>query len=232
MVKCKLDGKVWFIYENMNEFSASIHKDKLMYYREAQVGDYVLSDNGYYIPVIRRYEYVKTTRFKEKVPRCKLTFPFYTFNYSVDYLVDRKIIFTRALSASYSAYKLSGKELAILKLLKSGYSLVDCIKHVYPNRYFMRLIRVLSNPIFINKIEGMAMSLKSQIESQGINHEYIAKKMKDILEAPKPNATLVKYALETSIQLLEKVSPNVVSPTDTKSLVNEIRSELSSSMVN
>ena len=60
MVKCKLDGKVWFIYENMNEFAASIHKDKLVYYREAQVGDYVLSDNGYYIPVIRRYEYVKT----------------------------------------------------------------------------------------------------------------------------------------------------------------------------
>ena len=65
-----------------------------------------------------------------------------------------------------------------------------------------------------------------------INHEYIAKKMKDILESDKPNATLIKYALETSIELLKTApSTSTIHSTD-KSLVSEIRSELSSSMVN
>ena len=76
------------------------------------------------------------------------------------------------------------------------------------------------------------MSLKDSIEANGINHEYIAKKMKDILESDKPNATLVKYALETSIELLKTApSTSTIHSTD-KSLVSEIRSELSSSMVN
>ena len=128
--------------------------------------------------------------------------------------------------------KLGYQSLTVLKLIKSGYSLRSAIKHVFPNRYFLRLIRLMSNPLFIKELENMAMSLKDEISNQGIDHAYIAKKIKDILEAEKPNSTLTKYALETSINILQQVNPNLAMPVEGKSLVSEIRKEMSSTMIN
>lgn len=231
MIKYTIHSSIYYVYETVNEFSASMHKDKLKPYREAEIGDYVLSHNGYYIPVVNKQQLSKKTRVGI-VYRTKLVFPYYVFQFPLNVFADVPVIFKRTLNTSYKGKGLSGQELAVLKLMESGYKLVDAIKHVYKKRHFVYLIKVLSNPRFINKIEKIAMSLKDQIESQGINQEYIAKRIKSILDDDKPNATLVKYALETSINLLNQVKPSLVSTETSKELRNEIRSELSSSMIN
>ena len=233
MIKMNFDNKPCYIYQSVNEFRASIHKDKLKEYVDAEVGDYVETDNGYYIPLL---DY-KDSVFKHKqyglLQRRVLIFPYYTFRYIVrkDHK-KKRMVYNRSLSAITNNRKLSLYESLVLKLMSEGFTLYQATKHVYPTKHFHRLLKMLSNPNFTNRLKGIAMSLKDSIEANGINHEYIAKKMKDILESDKPNATLVKYALETSIELLKTApSTSTIHSTD-KSLVSEIRSELSSSMVN
>lgn len=233
MIKMNFDNKPCYIYENMNEFRSSIHKDKLKEYVEAEVGDYVETDNGYYIPLLG----YKDSTFKHReygiLQRRVLIFPYYTFRYIISQSHKKKrMVYQRSISAITNNRKLSPHESMVLKLMSEGFTLYKATKHVYPDKHFHRLLKMLSNPHFTNRLKGIAVSLKEHIESNGITHEYIAKKMKDILESDKPNATLIKYALETSIELLKTApSTSTIHSTD-KSLVSEIRSELSSTMVN
>lgn len=233
MIKMNFDNKPCYIYESMNEFRASIHKDKLKPYYETEVGDYIETDNGYFIPLLRYQDKLYKHKVYGLTTKRILVFPYYTVMYLIDHVKkNKRIVYKRSISYTYHNNHLSAQEVAILKLMEQGYPLYKAIKHMYPNKHFQRILRVLSNPKFTNRLKGIAMSLKDSIEGHGINHEYIAKKMKDILESDKPNATLVKYALETSIELLKTApSTSTIHSTD-KSLVSEIRSELSSTMVN
>lgn len=232
MIQLNFLNQIHYVYETMNEFRSSKDKNKLKPFRVADVGDYVLSDNGYYIPVTRIHDYVKTMPDKRKLQYRRIVFPYYSYYYSKASDIVRPMIYRRHKVMPGCVMPLGYQSLAVIKLIKSGYSLSNAIRHIFPNKYFLRLIRLMSNPLFVKQLENIAMSLKDEISSQGINHAYIAKKLKDILEAEKPNSTLTKYALETSINILQQVNPNLATPVEGKSLVNEIRKEMSSSMIN
>ena len=235
MIKMRFDNKPCFIYENMNEFRASIHKDKLKPYTEAAVGDYVETDNGFYIPLLSYRDSTFKSRIYGLIVRRLLIFPYYTFRYALNDQHThkrRRMVYKHSITGLSNNRYLSAHEAMVLKLMEQGFTLYQAVKHVYPNKHFHRLLKVLSNPKFINRLKGLAMSLKDSIESQGINNEYIAQKIKDIFESDKPNATLIKYALETSIELLKSSPSTSTIQSGDKSLVGEIRSELRSTMVN
>lgn len=103
----------------------------------AQKGDYVLSDNGYYVPLIRRHQ-----RTRNNVTRVQMIFPLYIYNNFVNKLTNQfstkyfiwKPNHGSDVTTLKGNYKTVNMEM-ILKLMDNGYSYARAYKTVFAFKY-------------------------------------------------------------------------------------------------
>jgi len=175
--------------------------------------DYVHTNNGYIVPIL----YI-STQYRKGRDYHILSFPnnnkgiivstikegkIYTPPYRIYFHRDQK---PRPYGLNYRF---------IYNLILSGVPLLEAVALAYPNMKKASMLRVASEVIneevikkYINTEDKM--NLKESLLENGITYNYITKKLKQILDDPKETKSLKQFALQTSINILDKPDNNSI----------------------
>lgn len=208
--------KYYTVYENYDEFLKAGCNLELPI--NAKEGDYVQTDNGYYIPVIKRTDYPpKGTKLYWSY---KLSVPYqdiFGYDYKDPNRINpyKPIMFKRERKQQITR-KLNAKAVFIGNLLLQGipleavYALAYSKKDKFSKYNFKRL---LGDPVFANYIKDVYMNeIKQALLDNGITYDAIAKEIKTSLQ--KSNVTLneKKWAIDLAVKLLDNCKQDVPIP--------------------
>lgn len=220
IVSCFVDEgtsvkKDYILYEKVEEVDAL--GVKIVPVEHAQRGDYCRSDNGYYIPVIRRIE--KRTA---KAPECLfITLVFPRWQFRVTKYLDTGKMSRKTFSYPFEPRqvertKLSAKMILVASMMAKGISPYDAMRVAYPsNKGFYRekrLKEMMDNDNFVNYIisRSEVKNLKEALNKEGVDYEYLAKHLKNEIESGgKTSFDAIKFGF------------NLVNASDTKTDVKE-----------
>lgn len=187
--------KTYLIYgtlEALSEANITLHDN----IATAQIGDYLASNNGYYVPVVNRHDVKRV--FKHSIRYAiLLQFP---GRKSIAFYPEKPIGF------QYDPYlvdlpnnKIKLKEKAIIYMLERGLTFFEAVSFAYNqplNMVKLQLLNLINNQHFYHIAkEYIAMNLKDNLDDLGITKEYLAAKLKDILDDKTENPALRKQAL-------------------------------------
>ena len=206
MFKILNNGRTYFVLENEQDRRAlGITPVSLL---ECKPGDYILSRNGYYVPVLDRETRVRTIH-KRKMSVVVIVLP----NYRL-YLqnLNTKSTFYYRRDKVVSFKNLSPKMKMVIKLVQEGCHYDLAIKTIYGARNVkQKIYSLLNNEKFVLLMKDSIMSLQNELINQGITFQSIAEQFKAILDNPKANPALKKYAMEVSLKSLETKAPEQLS---------------------
>lgn len=197
------------IYENHEEAVANNIVPKELI--RAQKGDYILTDNGYYVPVTNTAFYYQNNNtkcmFKISLPRMKWVC-------ACD-LEHTQLYGKRQLIYSFEPQDKSIKKLSVhvklfANLLVRGMDLFSAYRKVFGNKrnqdMISRISRLLEFEGFYKYLEskGYMNTAKNELKKSGIDMEYFVKKMKGLMESDTAPPPLRKWAFETVFKLLNE----------------------------
>ena len=206
----RIGGKQdYFIYENEEEWNRLGIKAKT--FANAQVGDYIKSDNGYYVPVVSIHKYpspanTKTIIYKFFFPRQEQIVHIYKSSGDV-----QKMSFIYEINCKKQVKPLrqiTTRVRLMFDYIAAGWDIMAAfdasynIKGTFKKHQY--LMKILSNPAIIDFLkEHKAMNkLKESFKSKGVTEEWLAIQCKDILEDKKAPAALRIKALESAREIL------------------------------
>jgi hypothetical protein len=201
------------IYENPQEFAESGLSCKHVI--DAEIGDYILANNGFYIPVINIIPLTKGIR-----PCKKIYFPRYSImawqrkDNSWGY---RNIIYPLSASNGEGPTRMTGKVKLFGSMIAKGYDFYDSFYKVFNTVNYNILDNIIQSDKFITYLEGLGYmdNLRKSFENKGITGEYIADKIIAILdeETHKDNVQLKKWALESAMNIINDKRPEITKNT-------------------
>jgi len=219
MYKILNNNRTYFILENEQDRRALDVKPVSLL--ECKPGDYVLSRNGYYVPVLFR-ETVTRVIHRRRMSVVKVELPNYTL-YLQNLNTKSTFYFRRDKIKSFN--NLSPKMKMVVKLIQEGCAYDLAIKTIYGARNLKyKTYSLLNNEKFMLLMRDSIMSLQIELKAQGITFESIAQQFREILDNPKANPMLKKYAMEVSLKALEVKAPEQTSTG--ANLRDEINSEM------
>lgn len=216
-ITSKGEGRVQFvIYENENEVKEAGIKYKIPYWAEStdkpdlEIGDYILTDNGYYIPIRKIYHQLYEKRQRETYRyRC----PMYEFNLSRNIITGKcfRSTITYNPDAKQAIRKSLNKVLSpnrkyLIALLKNGLDFTTAVKAAYPRDTTKAFDYILNDNDFIQLLimEGHMKQLQQEMIDAGITGAYFANKVKEILDDEKSGNDLKKHCLTIAKDILSK----------------------------
>lgn len=201
----------WYrCYDNHKDFL----KDQYVYgYKLTDIcnpkeGCYVLTYNGWYVPIIRVNSYDAKVNnaaiYKITIPRNTCTI---YINHSRMPRKSSQFVFYPDRQPKITMSK--PKYVAVIYLMKKGMPIYDAVQYVFPKleeKKVLQLINMLLNTEdVLQLIKDQTMSkLKDELKEQGIDQTWYVNQLKKILDDPDANANLKKHALEVIGNTLEK----------------------------
>jgi len=196
-------------YDNHKDFmkDAYVYNYTLCEKRTPCEGAYILTDNGWYVPILKVviFDNLKNNKsmIRFYIPRRVYTF-FINHNDKVRHSAfvfypDQKVL-----------YKLpKARYVVIAMLMEQGMPIFEAVAYAFPKHSEKNNLRVVTTLMneesILNLIKGQAMSrLKDEMLNQGISAEWYVKQLKDILSDTKSNPNLKKYALEQIGRTIEQ----------------------------
>ena len=212
----------------------------------AVTGDYLKSDNGYYVPIVdvRKLSFAskigkpskgKTDLWVVRLPKQELRVEFFTasgfrkrrvFNYIPELAgVDRKKKFV------------TPRNKLLIRYVEAGFDIYDAFNLVYPgyksiHRIDQLLSMIIENPNFVEylKKESKLVSLKEEFRKGKVDEIWLATQLKTIIEDSASNAQLRMKALEMTMHVLGQktqadadINMAVAKQGFAKELMNEIK---------
>jgi len=226
MIKCTRQTKYKkiedIIYENEEEFANSCIP--LVKLDNCKPGDYVKSDNGYYLPVIHVRKHNRKTYGYESI-MVSIEFPakyiysnlYYknsgkfrqkVFKWSRDERVNEKRTFANARMKLMAFYLSQGMDIYLA--FELTYS-----KYKSKSKLEQMLGFILDNEDFKKHIKetGIMASIQEEMKKQLLNNELIVTELIRIIKDPGANPALKKFALEKSIDLNARTAVNITDST-------------------
>lgn len=212
-----------YVYRNNKKTLVKVYENKeeadkagitVVDWMNCKEGDYILTSNGYYVPVVNRYDMPLRGAKIEKL--IAITLPRMTaklFKYRGSNLLRRKhIIWSRDETKTQEYKFLSGQAKLLIKYVQSGFDLLTAYSMAYTNKSKPKMQQVLSklmdNERFVKQLfENKHMDkLVAALNEKNINYEWLAKNLKDIIEDPKCHASLRQFAITIVKDALDKSS--------------------------
>lgn len=209
----------YFIAENEQERKALDIKPVPLL--KCKAGDYILSKNGYYIPVLDRSTHTRFSRGR-KIPFEKIVLPNYALFVQN---INLSTTFTFKRDRVVSHINISPKMRTVLILIRSGVPYDLAIKTIYGAKNMQKKVySLLNNNRFISMMKDEIMSLQKELGKQGVTLATIAEQFSNLIKDPKANSTLKKYALEVSLKALDQSAPELAA--SGANLKDEIKQEM------
>jgi len=174
---------------------------------EAQPGDYLLSGNGYYVPVLNLYthENKRTILHILYMPlNHKLSYHYY--KKSKKYSPVRSFIFDRNGKPHPMTY-VSPNAKMLIKLVKEGVSLVNAVTMCYSVDGSRRTVLGILNRLIRSKpfvelfIKEVKMDLADKLKNNGLDEDFLFKITKEIITDKKENSKIRQQAYEFAIAI-------------------------------
>lgn len=164
--------------------------------KNAYSGCYVQSEEGYWVPVIKHNCSKQTVYLR--LPRKQITSRTSKFSYIPERMNVDKIY-------------LNPKQKAVAELILSGLTFPKAVRSVYLN-YKKGIKAIIHCDNFFIYIGKSYMSLKDKLLEKGLDEEFLADKIKDILSEEKRQSPIIKlWALnKLADSLAETDKPNEV----------------------
>lgn len=190
--------KDYTIYENVEEIEK--HNIEVVNFSDAEEGDYVKTDNGYYLPVIAKRTYV--VKQNNNYVRTQLQFPRAVCNFHIykpTGHINRRAFLYISDPIKNKFVNLHDKYKLVAELMARGADVYDAYKLVYPkssptNTKHMVSV-MLSSEKFIEYLilkADMKKLIKS-LDDAGLTYEFLAEKLKERIEN-KNDLTTLKFA--------------------------------------
>jgi len=169
------------VYESITEFQESDDKNKLNKLDRCEEGDYIITDNGYVVPLIKKYVY-------DSNPKNKHYFVDFVFPrarhrvccYNRKYFLRKPLLFFKENIPKPKKKNLTHQMRLFAIYLSRGIDIVDAFKLCYKVRYrnlHVEITRILSTDIFIDyliKELKMLDKFKNSLNDKGVNYDMIA----------------------------------------------------------
>lgn len=183
-------------------------------------GDYVVSDNGWVVPLIKKtYLEDKYCRGGKKRYKRHRTYRYVVFHFPKDKKLWRvnnlhnvKFNYTPKTSKNIASdekrnrmYELSARKIYWAQLVASGAEIEEAVRIAYPrvvNKSKMLKQLLLNDKIMEFLSESRGISVAKGFESANLNIEYLARKLMATLEDDTADTKLRIYALETIHNML------------------------------
>jgi hypothetical protein len=216
-------GTEHVVYEGRNEFKEDNPNTELkLTLRETQTGDWIESTSGHIVQCLeRKHYYFKRKDRPSYIDKHYFTFPrVRTFRYEKD--LDKKPSYFPSISQNALVEDVfKGKLLSKprIKLFALGVRMGLPLKVAYINAFgkynykqvlFLLAQQEIANYIFTDN--PRLNNMRKELEAQGVNKETLAEKIKEILDDDKANPSLKKWALETSMQILDDEQQSFINP--------------------
>lgn len=201
------------IYENVQEFEQSGLSVK--HITDADIGDYILTHNGFYIPVLNIVEFQHGVRLCRKVyfPRHQVMI----WKRKDDTWGYKNIIYPIESDQREQKIHLTGKVKLFGSMIAKGYDFYDSFYKVFSGADRDILDNIIQSQQFISYLEGLGYmeNIRKSFEDNNLTGSYVAEKIKDILSEPtgKDNAQLKKWALETIMDVIDDKRPTITKNT-------------------
>lgn len=231
----------YLVYENEEEFKAAGLQERGI--EEAQPGDYVKSDNGFYVPVVNIYDFPVKNNAKTKVRR--VYFPrqdqiIHIYKSTGDKQQSSFIYDVFCKHGPRKPVRLTARMRLMLNYLEAGWDLIDAFKASYnikgTSRSMQYLGEILTNEKvveYIRKSKKMN-ELKEGFKKEGVTSQWLAKQCKKIVEDKNTAAALRIKALDTAKDVLSLRDDNMKGKEEVKiedvklKLAKDLKSEIAS----
>ena len=209
-----------YLYDNTEEFKAFRPKDVLTGgWREGNEGDWVLSDDGYVLQILKKSKIVHPSY---KNPRT------YVRTVCGSYIVEQKthqILGDRGIAENIYAFsgnndskkdyrqdrKLKSREFLFARYVAEGNDVISAYKKAYPRAKDKKYIAEKTSTL-LNKEEIRTMvkeEIKKILDDEGVTPKWIIEKYKDIADVSERDSDRLR-----SLEALSKISG--LFETDTK----------------
>lgn len=199
----KLNRKVEeFIYENLQEFQEAQENlgIRLSTPEECVKGDYIKSDNGYYLPVkaVDYYEHKYTDHKRITMPRMQRL---NIHTYKRTGAVRRYQFVFRRDNPLPSRKFIPGKHKFFINLVLAGYDFDEAFTKVFGKKRWNNkeqlLTQLSESPHFYAYIKENYVDIKKKAEQAGLDAEWYSKQLMDILSDKKSPSNLRIKAMES-----------------------------------
>lgn len=191
MIEVTVADKIYEIYENRAECDKPVKT-----LQDCDTGDYILSVNGYYVPVlltrmkeVKKDVFIKLINIPGRVVQYSITKP-KGFYYKVN--EDRTNI--------------NARDFMWIELINNGTDVMKAGKIAYTQFGTSKFLTLIRNPNIMNKLKvRLSMqSMSERLKENKITEEFIADTLTEIIKDKDPkNNTLRKWALETTMKIIE-----------------------------
>lgn len=218
-------GQDYLVCERIEEFDSLYEGMTPCSYWEAQSGDIVRSDNGFYVPLLEKKQYIvdhlrergKVTPRKTPREKWKFTFPLQTFwAWTPPQGKQWRAFLYSPGGAERSIYEntkavLTHKKIFFANLLSQHVPVLDAIKTACPEltrsqQYHKRAMEFLlcpqTNHYLFNEL-GYMNSLKQELSKQGVTLETLGQEIASIINDKDESPAMRKFALETALKALQ-----------------------------
>lgn len=179
--------KDYKIYERVEEIEE--HNIKVVDLEDAEPGDYVKSDNGYYVPLL--YKTIKKHAKNREYAYCKYKFPRYSWhrikNLKEGYYFNKTFSYPTEPQYNPGRFMSSQSKLAA-NLMGQGVPTRKAIRVAYPNlrggEIESKAKRLMDNQGFIKYLIGKTdvKKLLTALEEEGLSYNFLAKNLKEKIE--------------------------------------------------
>lgn len=165
--------------------------------------EYYKTKNGFYIPIIKcvitSYRNSRMYFFKSVLNHTiAVRYNKTNRNYVIYHILFKRFkISNKLYLKDYLVYKLINNDIDIFNAIKIVYGKTD-------TKFVINTIkRYFSNPYFYKTLRSIIMELYDTFKNNGLNPDFFAKYIKNILLSDKSNHNLKKYALEILYNVLK-----------------------------
>jgi hypothetical protein len=219
-------GKMdYYIYETVDGLLENMPNANVTENLENAVeGDYVVSDNGWVVPLIKiTFIEDKHTRGGKKRYNRNWVYRYVVFHFPKDRKVFRadnlhNVVFNYTPKTGGNIgsedkrnrmYELSARKIYWAQLVANGVELEQAMRIVYPrvvnkNKQLKQLL--LNDKIMQYLAESKGISMLGAFERANLNMEYLARTLKETLDDDNADTKLRIYAMDVILKLLMKMS--------------------------
>lgn len=214
-IRAKGEGtKEFFIYESETEINEAGINYKHIYWDKEQdcpdiaVGDYIRTDNGYYLPVRKIYRQLYKYRLTYRY-RCPMLEFSITKNVNTNQMFRKQVFYYPDVNkqVQHNLRKtLTKNRRWFVALMRNGVDFMTAAYMAYPRGTRNIMEDILKDDAFIQYLihGGYMKKLKDEMIDAGITAAYFASKVKDILDDEKASNDLKRHCLTIAKDILSK----------------------------
>ncbi len=194
MKEINYNDTIYILYESPLEVQGKEIKSLW----ECNVGDLVRFNNGHYCECLLRKEIVR-----KKFTMYQLQFPGMSI-YSTESTLKKGMAYKYFHNPKEDV--LNARDYSFIELVANGVEIYAAGKIAYKKFDDKILFSKIRNLLLMKTVAKRVnmKTLSDAVKNEGINNEMIAGHIKSILDDPKANPTLKKWALEISMKLLDQ----------------------------